>query len=64
MSLSVFETPVFSSYGLAGVFVCVTFCFFVQTLAILELFTQTRLGLKEKNEQLPETIRRRFTYGD
>ena len=65
MSLSVFETPVFSSYGLAGVFFCLRYVLlFVQTLAILELFTQTRLGLKEKNEQLPETIRRRFTYGD
>lgn len=64
MSLSVFETPVFSSYGLAGVFCLRYVLLFVQTSAILELFTQTRLGLKEKNEQLPETIRRRFTYGD
>ena len=48
MSLSVFETPVFSSYGLAGVFCLRYVLLFVQTLAILELFTQTRLGLKEK----------------
>lgn len=64
MSLSVFETPVFFVVWIGGRF-CVRYVLlFAQTLAILELFTQTRLGLKEKNEQLSEAIRRRFTYGD
>lgn len=42
------KRPFFSSYGLAGVF-CVRYVLlFAQTSAILELFTQTRLRLKEK----------------
>ena len=48
MSLSVFETPVFFVVWIGGRF-CVRYVLlFVQTLAILELFTQTRLGVKKK----------------